>query len=62
MDGQHQVIDLVFQRDIVGDESGHFHGVLDSVEENGWIPPTAMALVYGFYFHQPILIWRTMKS
>ena len=35
-DGQHQVFDLVFQRFIVGDESGHSHGALDSVVASGW--------------------------
>jgi hypothetical protein len=56
LDGQWQVFDLFFQRYIVGDEYGHFHGVLDSVVVNGSMPTTAMALVCGFYFHQPILI------
>jgi hypothetical protein len=45
LDGQHRVFDLVFQRYIVGDESGHFRGVLDSVVEDGRMHATAMALV-----------------
>jgi hypothetical protein len=49
-DGQCQVFDLVFQRYIVGDESGHCHGVLDSVMASGWMPASAMALVYGFLY------------
>jgi hypothetical protein len=56
LDCQHKGFDLVFQRCIVVDESGHCHGVLDSVVENGRMPATAMALVHGFYFHQPILM------
>jgi len=49
-DGQHQVFDLVFQRYIVGDKSGHCRGVLDSVVASGWMPASAMALVYGFLY------------
>jgi hypothetical protein len=49
-DGQRQVFDLVFQRFIVGDESGHSHGALDSVVASGCMPATAMILVYGFLY------------
>jgi len=49
-DGQRKVFDLIFQRFIVGDESGHSRGALDSVVASGCMPATAMALVYGFLY------------
>jgi hypothetical protein len=47
LDGHCQVFDTLFHRYIVLDETGHFCGVLGSAVKNGWMPTTAMAMVYG---------------
>ena len=49
-EGQRKLFDNVFQQYVVGDEAGHYRRALDSVVENGSMPPIAMAIVYGILF------------
>jgi hypothetical protein len=37
--GQLKLFNIVFQKYVMGDESGHFCGALNAALENGWMPP-----------------------